>query len=303
MKCIKLLAFLIISLSSGLCVAEPVTWCNNPSVGIQYNGETDRLPIGLSNLMFSSVGESSHAKLQVINNELRHIRRYLLVLDLTDEHGTHLLYLPFFNSLSRSALPKEFANRAWLQAHALQSNVGLAPKKQHALASASPFITAYCPKQATVEYVLLAFSDGSILEYGSARGRIDPLVVDSKPTHEVGLSTAHAVEGMLGLVRDGGVDRVELAPGSYGSADKLQNTLKGLKFSPSSGLQSADVPFILVAEGDVSSIQEAKEWVLSHRAVEVLTAKRSRDGSWWTISGSTAEMGVGSVVLSSPHDH
>jgi hypothetical protein len=209
-------------------------------------------PIEFDKLMFFASVESSMGTIELVNESDRTIQYYLIILELLDSDGKHLLSVPVFNVDSEDNIPFRVAFRPWMSAHF--SGGYLEPITAKARARKAfyiPLTMLTCPARARIAMIQLKYGDGTEFRASLASFNTQPVLTEVSPTGAAGYKR-WAPLMTVGAIRVDLEGHGHLDTSDYQNPDFvrwLEQQIAKWKFAPSTVKGQAApgaIPFVMI---------------------------------------------------------
>jgi hypothetical protein len=259
------------------------------------SGMSAVLPVDLVNFTFFGSLEDSVGYVEIVNNTTKTIRHYVIVFDLVDSAGNHIVTVPVFNIDKDQHLPFDVGFKDWAVANWPGGHFDpIRPKTKSRKSFLTPLTVLSCPTTARIAVIHLRYDDGTEFHSSSSNIVTQPLIT------EPAIGDAAGYQHWAPLANYGTI-RID----STGNAhlNKLNNQtgefeqwfgheLTAWKFVPALNEGkpvSGEIPFVLII-GDPTKLLRAQIESLKekgeHQAVLVLVAvpPGSSFGNTWAVS-------------------
>ncbi len=247
---------LLCCFSACLCAQDSGYWCNRVNVHV----EPSALPIRIHDLIFASnrsdpLQSESWAGMNVVNEEAKAVRHYLILVEFFDKEGKYLLTIPFFTEDDKTGeTPFPITFKRWLYGHSNSAVSPLNPSSEEVLFGDSPTLAFACPAVARIALASLQYVDGSSFSYASPTLTLDPTIAWA-PISGLSLSRWLPTFATIRLAVDanGNAKLVDIEPASLFPV--LEKQIPSWKLSPplvNGKASSAELTLFLYIE-DVGS--------------------------------------------------
>jgi len=253
------------------------------------------LPIKLVNFTFFGSFEDSVGFVEIVNNATKTIRHYVIVFDLLDSSGNHIVTIPVFNIDKDQHLPFDVGFKDWAVANWPGNYFDpIGPKTKLRKSFLTPLTLLTCPTTARISAIHLRYDDG--IEFHSSASDIvtQPIITEPAIGDAAGYQrwVPLATSGTIRIDSTGNASLNTLNTQTGEFERWFGHELTAWKFVPAFNegrSVSGEIPFLLII-GDPTKLLRAQIESLKqkgeYRAVLVLVAvpPGSTFGDTWAVS-------------------
>ena len=297
-----ILKLVVVLLLSAAGFAQNVHWCSLEAP-LQV---PSHLPLQVSDFSFDTKNDVTSGLVTARSSDVRPIKALLMVIELSDNQGQHVLSVPVYFYKSRNEWPFQFDDADWVRAHGLTD--GKLEGKGTRLAFASPIIPPRCPSTAKVVFTEIVFGDGTSQEIGTRDFAKDPPILVRAQETKVALTAPALIRCTVTVSGHGRPTSVLFEVGTdVGAAELLEGEIKAnLRFSQSNSEHR--VPLVIVIsdkhdlayplrEEDVArGVKVVEDMTNRDFGIEIVGIRRNADNDAWVVRWSTDNLLIQGLV-------